>query len=433
VTARKPALAWAELTWRLRQLATAPVCAALLLSLLSSAPAHAQDAAPPADPAPVGTRQNYFRTPYRAGSFRHMDRIFPFHVVHRAGAVSELPRDDRQLGDITYQWKGTAHTLAQLQQASKTTGFLVIKDGKIVEEQYFGGANEASTFTSMSVAKSFTSTLVGLALADGKIKSLDDPITDYLPELKGSGYDGVPIKAILQMSSGVNFTERYVLGHPSDMDSMFLRGMMDESERLNDYLKGLTRTLPPGTKFAYKGADTQALGWLVRRVTGESLADYLAEKIWQPMGMERDAFWNTDAPGPGGMEAAFTCLNATLRDFGRFGLMFLNHGRWNGKQIVPADWVERATTPDGPQVQPGKLVKGSLLGYGYQWWTFPDDGAYSAEGIYFQFIFVNPKENLVIVKTSAYDRAWDPDMEGQIYAAYWAIAAALRDTPAAAK
>jgi CubicO group peptidase (beta-lactamase class C family) len=400
------------------------VCCAVLLSSLAT---RAQDAPLAQDTAPIGSRQNYFRAPYRNGSFRNMDRIFPFHVVHRAGAISELPHADRQLGEVTYQWKGTAHTLDDLHASTKTTGFLVIKDGKIVQERYFAGASETSPLTSMSVAKSFTSTLVGLALADGRIKSLDDPITDYVGELRGSGYDGVPIAAILQMSSGVKFTERYVAGRYSDMDLMFERGMMDETTPLNDYLKGLPRVSPSGAKFAYKGADSQALGWLVRRVTGESLADYLSEKVWQPMGMERDAFWNTDAPGPDGMEAAFTCLNATLRDFGRFGLMFLNRGKFNGRQIVPAEWIARATVPDGPQVQPGKLVKGSSLGYGYQWWTFPDDGAYAAEGIYFQFIFVNPKENLVIVKSSAYDHAWDPDLEGQTYAAFWAIGAALRE------
>jgi CubicO group peptidase (beta-lactamase class C family) len=412
---------------RLGRVAKAWFC----IALLTAAVVCAQEPTPIVDTAPVGTRQNYFRTPYREGSFRHMDQIFPFHVVHRAGAVSELPRADRQMGEVAYQWKGRAHTLEQLLQQTKTTGFLVIKDGKIVQERYFGGASESSTFTSMSVAKSFTSTLVGLALADGKIKSLDDPITDYVPELERTGYDGVPIKAILQMSSGVKFSERYVWGLYSDMDLMFERAMVDEAAPLNDYLKGLVRGLPPGTKFNYKGSDTQALGWMVRHVTDESLADYLSEKVWQPMGMERDAFWNTDAPGPNGMEAAFTCLNATLRDFGRFGLMFLNHGKWNGKQIVPADWVERATVPDDPQVQPGRLIKHSTLGYGYQWWTFPDDGAYSAEGIYFQFIFVNPKENLVIVKTSAYDRPWDADFEGQTYTAFWAIAGALRDNRAA--
>ncbi len=252
--------------------------ASLFAALLAIVAARAQDTVSPVDTgspigdsAPIGTRENYFRTPYKIGSFRHMDRIFPYHIVYRAGPISELPRADRQLDEVTYKWKGAAHTLDELHQLTKTTGFLVIKDGKIVEERYFLGADEASTFTSMSVAKSFTSTLVGWALADGKIRSIDDPITDYVQELKGTGYDGVTIKAILQMSSGVKFTERYIPGHYSDMDLMFERGMIDESIPLNDYLKGLARVLPPGAKFAYKGSDTQALGWLVRRVTGESL------------------------------------------------------------------------------------------------------------------------------------------------------------------
>jgi CubicO group peptidase (beta-lactamase class C family) len=414
---------------RSRWIAMILLCAALP----ATAMLRAQDSAAPQqdteDTAPVGTRANYFTAPYRTGSFRHMDRVFPYHVVYRAGPISDLPLADHQLGKVSYTWKGETHTLSELHRISKTTGFLVIKNGKIVQERYFGGASETSTFTSMSVAKSFTSTLVGIALADGKIKSIDDPITDYLPEFKGTGYDDVPIKAILQMSSGVKFTERYDPGRYSDMDLMFERGMIDENEPLNDYLKGLARMAPPGTKFAYKGADTQALGWMIRRVTGESLADYLSDKIWQPMGMERDAFWNVDHAGPDGMETAFTCLNATLRDFGRFGEMFLNRGRWNGRQIVPAEWVEQATTSQSPQVQPGKIFKYSPLGYGYQWWTFPEDGAFAAEGIYFQFIFVDPKEDLVIVKTSAFDRPWDLSVEGQTYAAFWAIVAALRDNP----
>ncbi|HVN28835.1 MAG TPA: serine hydrolase, partial [Candidatus Binataceae bacterium] len=182
-----------------------------------------------------------------------------------------------------------------------------------------------------------------------------------------------------------------------------------------------------------KGADTQALGWMVRRVTGESLADYLSDKIWQPMGMEHDAFWNVDHAGPDGMETAFSCLNATLRDFGRFGLMFLNHGRFNGRQIVPSEWTQEATTPQSPQVQFRHLFNYSPLGYGYQWWTFPDDGAFAAEGIYFQYIFVNPKDDLVIVKTSAFDRPWDLSIEAQTYAAFWAVAAALKEKPASSR
>ncbi|HLX38159.1 MAG TPA: serine hydrolase [Candidatus Binataceae bacterium] len=404
-------------------IAAALICALVVTSV------RAQDlSSSTADNAPIGTRENYFRAPYRTGSFRHMDRIFPYHVVYRAGPVAEIPRSDRRLGEVTYQWKGAPHSLDDLLQVTKTTGFLVIKDGRIVDERYFLGADQYSTFTSMSVAKSFTSTLVGLALADGKIRSLDDPISDYIPDLKRTGYDDVPIKAILQMSSGVSFTERYQPRRYSDMDLMFERGMIDESTPLDDYLKGLSRVLPPGAKFAYKGSDTQALGWLVRTLTGESLADYLSDKIWQPLGMERDAFWNIDMPGPRGMESAFTCLNATLRDFGRFGLLFLDHGKWKGKQIVPSEWVEQATTPQSAQVESGMLGKISPLGYGYQWWTFPDDDVFAAEGIYFQFIYVNPKEHLVIVKTSAFDHPWDSLLEGQTYAAFRAIAGSLRQS-----
>jgi CubicO group peptidase (beta-lactamase class C family) len=406
---------------RSRPIATMLICAALLCSSI----ACAQEAAPIEDSAPIGARQNYFWPQFRAGSFRHMDRIFPFHVVKRGGPIAELPQAQRPL-DITYQWKGSVHRLDELLALTKTTGFIVIKDGKIVQERYFGGANEASKFTSMSVAKSFTSTLVGLAIADGKIKSIDQPITDYLPELNGTGYDGVSIKSILQMSSGVKFSESHLADRYSDMDIAFQRAMIDEDEPLNDFMKGLTRARPPGSTFVYKGADTQVLGWLVKHVTGQTLADYLSEKIWQPMGMERDAFWNVDSPGPNGMEAAFTCLNATLRDYARFGLLFLNNGKFNGKQIVPADWVEQATAPRSPQVEAGHLFKNYPLGYGYQWWTFPTDHAFVAQGIYFQFIYVNPKENLVIVKTSASDRPWDAALEAQTYASFDAIAASLR-------
>src|ERR1022692_2838243 len=241
---------------RSRPIATMLICAALLCSSI----ACAQEAAPIEDSAPIGARQNYFWPQFRAGSFRHMDRIFPFHVVKRGGPIAELPQAQRPL-DITYQWKGSVHRLDELLALTKTTGFIVIKDGKIVQERYFGGANEASKFTSMSVAKSFTSTLVGLAIADGKIKSIDQPITDYLPEPNGTGYDGVSIKSILQMSSGVKFSESYLADRYSDMDIAFQRAMIDEDEPLNDFMKGLTRARPPGSTFVYKGADTQVLGW----------------------------------------------------------------------------------------------------------------------------------------------------------------------------
>ncbi len=395
----------------------AVVCAVLFFGVW---PLHAEDN------APVGARDQIAEPWYVAGSQRHMADIFPNRVVHRAGAVSELPRAERPLGEVHYRWKGRDHTLDEILARTYTTGFLVIKDGRIVYERYFGGADENSSFTSWSVAKSFTSTLLGIAAADGKIGGFDLPITQYLPELKGSGYDGVPINDILDMCSGVNFTEVYTNPN-STIEVMWRKTMVEETERLNDFVKSIGRAATPGAKFVYRSADTQVLGWLVRRVTGMSLADYLSQKIWAPLGMEKDATWLTDRPGPDGMEAAYCCINATLRDYGLFGLLFLNRGKWNGRQIVPEEWVERATIAQDPQVQPGRLYPSYPMGYGYQWWTFPGpDHAYSAEGVNFQFIYINPADKIVIVKTSAFPAPWNNALELETFAAFEAIRAALK-------
>lgn len=225
------------------------------------------------------------------------------------------------------------------------------------------------------------------------------------------------------MSSGVKFSEDY--SGQDDLSLMWQKTMEENSQSLDDYARSLTRAEKPGTRFYYRSVDTQVLGWLVNRVTGEHPADYLSQKLWQPLGMESDASWLTDASG---MEAAFCCIQATLRDYGRFGLMFLNHGKANGKQIVPASWVRDAITPDSPQVQPGRLLPNYPLGYQYQWWTLPGGGdhAYTAQGVFFQFIYVRPSDKMVIVKTSANDEFWDDEKEMQTYAAFDAIAAALK-------
>lgn len=392
---------------------------ALIGFLLGALPLHA------ADTAPIGARDQIAEPWYIAGSQRHMAEIFPSHVVHRGGPVSELPRAPQSLAGVHYQWAGGDHSLDEILARTYTTGFLVIKDGKIVDERYFGGADKNSSFTSWSVAKSFTSTLVGLALADGKIASLDAPVTQYLPELRGSGYDGVAIKDVLDMSSGVDFSEVYT-NPESSIEIMWRQTMVDESERLNDVAKSLKRIQPPGTKFVYRSVDTQVLGAMVKRVTGESLADYLSRKVWVPLGAEKDAAWLTDRPGPDGMEAAYCCMNATLRDYGRFGLLFLNKGKSNGRQIVPESWVEEATIAQSSKVQPGRLYAGYPLGYGYQWWTLPaPDRAFSAVGINFQFVYVNPAARVVIVKTSAFPTPWNYRLELETFAAFDAICSTL--------
>jgi CubicO group peptidase (beta-lactamase class C family) len=376
------------------------------------------------DTAPVGARDQIAEPWYIAGSQRHMAEIFPSHVVHRAGPVSDLPRAPRSLRDVHYQWDGRDHSLDEILARTYTTGFLVIKDGRIVDERYFNGADQNSIFTSWSIAKSFISTLVGLAIADGKLGDVDDPVSQYLPELAGSGYDGVSIKDLLGMSSGVDFTEVYTSPN-STVEIMWRKTMVDETERLNDFVRSLKRAERPGTKFVYRSADTQVLGWLVMRVTGKSLADYLSEKIWGPLGMEHDAAWLTDRPGPDGMEAAYCCLNATLRDYGRFGLLYLNRGKWNRKQLIPESWVAQATIPKTPQDQPGHLYPGYPMGYGYQWWTFTER-TYTAEGVNFQFLYINPTDKIVIVKTSAFPTPWNNRLEMETFAAFDALRAALK-------
>ena len=379
------------------------------------------------DTEAIAKRAALFAPQRRAEGFRSMETAYPYHVIKRGGPVAEFPRAPRKL-DVTYTFAGKQHTLEDLFARSRTQGFLVIKDGKIVDERYFNGANDKSKFTSWSVAKSFTSTLVGLALADGKIKSLDEPVTNYLPDLKGSGYDDVPIRDILEMSSGVKFNEEYGKG-ASDVMIMWRKTMDEESETLADYAKSLGRAETPGTKFVYRSIDTAVLGMLVKRVAGESLANVLSQRIWRPLGMESDATWLTDHPGPGALEAAYCCINARLRDYGRFGLMFLNQCKVGRKQVVPASWVLQATIPQSPPVQWGHLFPGDPGGYGYQWWLIEPgpQHPYSAEGVFFQFIYVMPKYNTVIVKASAYDDFWSVPLEIEQFTAFDAIGRALEN------
>lgn len=396
-----------------------PLALVFPLIVAASAPAHAADSAAIAKRAAVLSPAN------RVQAFRTMGQVFPYHVIARGGPVAALPGGGQKL-EVTYNFKGKRQTLDDLLARSRTQGFLVIKDGTIVDERYFSGADGNTKFTSWSVAKSFTSTLVGLALADGKIKSLDDPVTDYLPELKGSGYDGVPIKDLLEMSSGVKFTEDYG-DNKSDVQIMWNKTMTQQSESLGEYAKTLGRAEKPGTKFVYRSVDTAVLGLLVKRVTGMPLATMLSERIWKPLGMEQNATWLTDGPGPDATEDGYCCINATLRDYGRFGLLFLHDGKIGDKQIVPASWIKAATNPQSPQVGWGKLFPGDPGAYGYQWWLiYPGAGhAYSAEGVFFQFIYVSPKYNMVIVKTSAYDDFWDDQLGIEQLVAFDAIGQVL--------
>jgi CubicO group peptidase (beta-lactamase class C family) len=311
----------------------------------------------------------------------------------------------------TYLFKGETKSVEKFLDETVTTGFLVVKNDSIVSERYFRGDSESSLNTSMSVAKSFVSALVGIAIDEGLISGVDRAISDYVPKLRGSGYDGVPIKDVLQMSSGVKFNEEY--DDPfSDINTMFWK-VFGMGQPIDDYIAALRSEVPAGTTSYYRSSDTQALGMLLAAVTGKPVSAYLEEKVWSRIGMEYDAFWCTDLHGT---ELSFAFLNAALRDYAKFGRLFLHYGNWNGEQIVSEKWVRESVTPDNPNLQPGPKPEGyetfGNLGYQYQWWVPEDsDGEFFADGVWGQYIYVYPKENLVVVKTSVDPHFADNDYE----------------------
>lgn len=336
----------------------------------------------------------------RLENFRHLDRIFPARPIKAGNQPFEFQRNDRPL-DVSYEFKGETRTLDEFLEKVVGTGLLVIKNDKIVHERYMNGGTEESTFTSWSVAKSFVSTLVGMALGDGLIKSLDDPISNYVPELKGSGYDGVPIRHVLQMSSGVDFDETYG-NRFSDIQQFFWKvfifgGRADEVMTI--YPKGE----PSGTVHHYISIDTQALAMLLKRQYGKPLAELISERIWQPLGMEADAFWSIDENSSEGMEIGFCCINARLKDYAKLGRLYLHQGNWNGQKLLPDGWVKEATTPDGPHLEPGASPYNyGPRGYQFQWWVPVNyEREYFAAGVWGQYIYVSEPDNLIIVRTSA--------------------------------
>jgi len=322
--------------------------------------------------------------------FRNIDKIFPGHVVKRGVHVAPLPYAARELA-VRYQYKGEAWDTARFMEHNNVAGLLVIHDGKILMERYALGFDQNSRWTSFSVAKSFTSTLAGAAIADGAIKSIDDPVTRYLPGLKGSAYDGVTVRHVLNMSSGVKWNEDYVDPH-SDVNSFSQATDESKGSRLTTYMAKLPREAEPGTKFVYKTGETNLIGEIIIGAVKKPLAAYLSEKVWSKVGMERDAFWITS---PDEREIGGCCLSISLRDYGRFAMFFLS----GAKGVVAADWTKQATTPTPFSTDP----RG---GYGYQWWTGPNE-TFFASGIFGQHIQFFPAEKVIVVTLSAWPTALD--------------------------
>lgn len=371
-----------------------------------TATAHAQV---PLDPGSDGRIASIltWRGEKQAAGFRSIETIYKTHTIRRGDRVHPLPVAARQIAP-TFSYGGQTWSVDDYMAAYRVSGVLVLNDGEIVLEKYALGRKPTDRWTSFSVAKSVTSTLVGAAVQDGSIKSIDDPVTRYIPELAGSGYEGVSVRQMLMMSSGVKWNEDYV---DPNSDVAKAGGTVTEPgvNPMVSYLRRLPRAHPPGTVFNYNTGETDLVGVLVSKATGKTLADYASEKLWKPYGMEQDAVWMTD---PGGQERGGCCISMTLRDYGRVGQFILDGGRAGGKQVLPPWWIGQATT---------KQIASPGGGYGYFWWLRPS-GAYEASGIFGQSITTFRDERLIVVVNSA----WPAAVGNELFAARSAFIEAAR-------
>jgi len=325
--------------------------------------------------------------------YRTIDKIYPTRKITHGAKVYPLPKGT-PLKDVSYDFQGAKWNTAKFMAANQVSGLLVIKDGKVVLERYGKGRKNTDPWVSFSVSKSVTSTLLGAAIADGHIKSLDAPVTDYIPELKGSAYDGVTIRQLLTMTSGVKWNEDYSDPKSDAAQFAVAKPGPNGENPIVAYMAKLPREAAPGTKFSYKTGESDLVGILVENATGKHLADYLSEKIWSKFGMGSDANWMLDQAGH---EIGGCCISMTLRDYGRFGLFIMGGGRAGGAQVVPPDYLAQATA---------KQVQSDFgpLGYGYQWWIH-DGGVFEAIGVFGQSIYIDPAEHLVIVTNSMWPEA----------------------------
>jgi CubicO group peptidase (beta-lactamase class C family) len=307
--------------------------------------------------------------------------------------VYPLPVSSKPL-DFEYFDLHEAGTIDDYLERNHVAGLLVVSHGEIVLERYGLGQTAEDRWTSFSVAKSITSTLLGAAIRDGHISAVTDPITKYLPELKGSAYEGVTIADALEMRSGVRWNEDYA--NPDSDVGRLANAIAHDRDTLVQSMAALPREAAPGSRFLYKTGESDLIGIIVARATGKPLAQYLSEKIWAPFGMERDAVWITT----GGTEVGGCCISMTLRDYARFALFFLANGTVGTEQMLPPGWNREATKRYTRSVFDG-------FGYGYQWWPHRD-GSYYALGIFGQSIFIDPARQLIVVTLSAWPAAeWE--------------------------
>jgi CubicO group peptidase (beta-lactamase class C family) len=368
----------------------------------------------------------------QVAAFRKQMQGWPQRVIRHGDAVRPLPPHARSLAELTFEGGDVRLGVSDYMARRRTAGVLILKDGEIALERYGMGSGPETRWTSFSTAKSMTSTLCGAALHDGAIGSLDDRCDLYLPRLLGSAYEGVTVRNVLRMCSGVAWNE--------EDDARTGTGAMTRalaSRRpgaLLDLLCSLPRARPQGVVFNYSTVESCLLGALVAAATGRPLADYCAETIWGPAGMEADGHWLLESDD--GLELGGFGVGARLRDVGRFGQLVLEDGAaFSGRRVLPSGWRDLAGQPDSAATGFGRLMPGNTLGYGYQWWVLPHGptgihiGAFVAIGAFGQYIYIHPTARLVAVIQSAWRQHEDSDAGAETFALLRAAVLALRPDP----
>jgi CubicO group peptidase (beta-lactamase class C family) len=287
---------------------------------------------------------------------------------------------------------GSTGELDQILSSNDTLAFLIIQDDTILYERYFHGHSSGSLSQSFSMAKSFTSVLIGMAIDDGYIKGIDQPITDFVPELANSGFSKVKIHHLLSMMSGSSYTENdnpfgehVILNYTPQLENKILNFKLDSE---------------PGDAFRYKSGDNALLALALDRSLGEeTITEYTQRRLWSPLGMEDVGIWTLDHAGDG-LEKTWCCLAATARDFAKVGRLYLEEGNWAGEQILSADWIEQSTNGKVPEAAwPPKYFDIGWSNYGYSWWLANEEaGDYFALGKDGQFLYINPYHDLIILR-----------------------------------
>ena len=341
-----------------------------------------------------------FKDENLAYTFQHTPEIQPTVTIQGSAAPFEFAKEENIALADGFQFEGSFYPTEPFLQDTKTSALLVIQNDVIRYENYFFGGDEATVFSSNSMGKSFVSALMGFAVADGFIDSVNDPLGKYIPEFVGTDLENIPIKACLQMASGIDFDE------DTDMNSFSMRTLMGTPAM--EVIAGYGVQEPPFTYRRYLSINTEILGQVIKNATGKGLGEYMEEKLWTRIGSAHDAYWTLN----NGTELANGGLSISLRDYARFARLYLHEGNWNGEQLLPRDWIRDSLDISADYSKPGANNDGyNAIGYGYQWWVPEgDQGEFMAIGVYGQFLYVNPEQNVIIVKVNA-----DPDFMAEHY------------------